>query len=385
MLSEGPVRNFGDRFAHVDLLRAVAVLLVMFDHAGIFDGPTGGSGVTIFFALSGFIIAFLMLRERDKTGGFSPSKFYLRRVVKIAPPFVVIILIPTLIFSIWNAIDWSAVLSQILFYFNWIYAQGDAVVYPGSGVAWSLSIEEQFYLVFAVVWFILVRTRAFERALVPIAVLAITAPTILRFLLAVNDGNTARIYFGTDTRLDGIAWGILVAALYHGWVGKGSRPTALSRALGSDWALIVAVVVFAAALIPQERWFQNTFQYSLHSMATCVVVIFGMLPGNGPVRRLFMRLSVWRPAALIGLASYSIYLLHQSVIWWLMALLIGHLPGAPILLLALVSIAVAAGVGIVIYLVVERPARRCYLNGVARRRPTVEPAEVTDPPAVAQF
>lgn len=371
-----PVRNFGNRFAHIDVLRAVAVLLVMFDHAGIADGPTGGSGVTIFFALSGFIIAYLMLRERDKTGSFSPANFYLRRVVKIAPPLVVIILIPTVIYSIWNPIDWAAVLSQVLFYFNWIYAHGDAVVYPGSGVAWSLSIEEQFYLVFAIVWFVLVRMRASERALIPIAVAAIAIPTILRFLFAVNDGNTVRIYFGTDTRLDGIAWGLLVAAVYHGWVRGGSRVTALSRALASDWTLVFAVLVFVAALVPQDRWFQNTYQYTLTSMATCAVVVFGMLPGRGPVRRAFEWIAVWRPAATIGLASYSIYLIHQTLIWWLLALLTRWLPGFPLLPLALLSIVFAALAGIVVYFAIERPARRWYLAWNTRRRPVEQPAPV---------
>ncbi|WP_181365120.1 acyltransferase family protein [Arthrobacter sp. HMWF013] len=88
-------------------MRAFAVMLVVVAHAGLGLIIPGGSGVTIFFTISGFIITYLMLRERDKTGGFSLGGFYFRRAVKIAPPLILAVVIPTLIYAIFEDINWG--------------------------------------------------------------------------------------------------------------------------------------------------------------------------------------------------------------------------------------------------------------------------------------
>lgn len=106
--------NSALRYAHIDALRALAVLIVVLGHAGVSNMP-GDAGVTIFFVISGFIITHILLRERESAGGFNVRKFYLRRALKLAPPFVLLIVAPTLAYSLWNAISWTAFLSQILF------------------------------------------------------------------------------------------------------------------------------------------------------------------------------------------------------------------------------------------------------------------------------
>src|SRR3954469_19419128 len=90
-----PPLNSANRFAHIDAMRAVAVGLVVVAHAGLDRVVPGGSGVTIFFSISGFIITYLVLRERDSAGGFAVGHFYLRRALKLGPPLVVIVFIPT--------------------------------------------------------------------------------------------------------------------------------------------------------------------------------------------------------------------------------------------------------------------------------------------------
>lgn len=334
-------------------MRAFAVLLVVVAHAGLGHIVPGGSGVTIFFSISGFIITYLLLRERDKTGGFSAKSFYLRRAIKIAPPFVIAIVIPTLIYSVWRAIDWGAFLAQLLFSFNWVYLYGEAEVLKGTGVVWSLAIEEQFYIVFAVIWLFAVKSKHWRKIVVFIAALGVVGSTVVRLIMATDPALTHRIYYGSDTRLDGIAWGVLAAVAFHWWQTSGSPNLLVKRILASDLTLVASVLVYMLSLVVRDEWFRDTFRFTLQSLAACAVILYGLVPGEGPVRKAFYRLSLWRPVALIGLASYSIYLVHLIIINGTRDLI--DLP-MPVEAAGLTIVGV--GVGVLLYKVIEIPAHR---------------------------
>ena len=151
--------NSDNRYAHIDAMRALAVMIVVVAHAGLGRTVPGGSGVTIFFTISGFIISYLLLRENDATGGFGIRAFYVRRLLKIGPPLLIAVLIPTLILALFKTINWSPFVGIVFFYFNWFKVAGGDAPLPGSGVVWSLSIEEQFYLGFALIWLLIVIGR----------------------------------------------------------------------------------------------------------------------------------------------------------------------------------------------------------------------------------
>lgn len=357
--------NGAHRFAHIDAMRAYAVLVVVVAHAGAGAVVPGGSGVTIFFTISGFIITFLLLREREKTGGFSVVGFYRRRAFKIAPPFLVAIVIPSFLFAAaGGALNWNAFLSQVFFVFNWLKIDGVPDVLPGSGVVWSLSIEEQFYIVFAIVWLLLVRRRYWAQATVAIAVFAILASTSLRIFFASTEGQESRIYYGSDTRLDGIAWGMLLAVGYFLWVKRGERPTWYSKMLASDLLLIAAVLLYVASLLLRDEWFRDTFRFTLQSIAAAVVIVYGLLPGSGPLRRTFYAVSLWRPIALAGLASYSIYLVHlvaASAIRGILVTLPSHVSFGVILGLGI-------ALGIAMYYAIELPVQRVRVKLEAKSR-----------------
>jgi peptidoglycan/LPS O-acetylase OafA/YrhL len=355
--------NQANRFAHIDALRAFAVVVVVLGHAGLGSIVPGGSGVTIFFSVSGFIITYLVLREMDKSGNFSARGFYVRRVVKIAPPLVLLVALPTLVYAIWNTIDVGAFLAQIFFVFNWLKVDGIPNVLPGSGVVWSLAIEEQFYIVFALLWLVAVKTRHARSLLAVFAGLSIVWSMSMRFVLAVNEGNEHRIYYGSDTRLDGIAWGVLAAIGYHAWVTNGQRPTKISRAIGNDWTLITAIVLFISSLAIRDEWFRDTLRFSFQSVAACLIILYGQVPGRGNVRHWFTRAVTWRPVAIIGLSSYSIYLAHLSI-----ANLLGPLLGElPVLLSGAAKILIGIGVGITVYYLLERPAHLLRIRREAAR------------------
>jgi peptidoglycan/LPS O-acetylase OafA/YrhL len=344
--------NSANRFAHIDGMRAFAVMIVVVAHAGLGHIVPGGSGVTIFFAISGFIITYLVLRERDKTGSFAPGMFYFRRFVKIAPPFFVLLLIPSLIYAIFEPIDWGALLAQVFFVFNWVYLGGGARVMPGTGVVWSLAVEEQFYIAFALVWLMLVRTRYWRSGLLVTAGAAVVVSNTLRFLLGDGAAGEHRIYYGTDTRLDGIALGVITAVLYHWWLSSGARPGRGVHLLSSDVTLVAAVLLYVATLVIRDEGFRYTSRFALQAIAACLVIVYGMLPGDGLLRRYFNALAMWKPVAVIGLASYSIYLAHLTIAYLVEPLL----PVLPLPAKAAVLTLAGVSVGIMCYYLIEKPA-----------------------------
>jgi len=364
MPSNAPALNVAGRFAHIDAMRAFAVLIVVLAHAGLGHIVPGGSGVTIFFTVSGFIITYLLLRERDKTGGFSVGGFYFRRAAKIFPPFAVIIIVPTLVWAMFNPLSWGAFASQVFFTFNWVTLRtGDQGILPGSGVVWSLAIEEQFYIAFALIWLAFVRASWWRLATAVLAASAILIATALRLVLAASPGSEDRIYFGTDTRMDGIAIGVLAALLFHLWDQRGTRDAAYSQVIGSDLAFAGAIIIYVASLVIRDDWFRDTFRFTFQSIAAAVIILYGMFPRRGPLKHALFAVSAWKPVAIIGLASYSIYLVHLIVDQFIR----GFLAGWPLLARTSVLVIVGLAAGIAVYYLIEIPVLRWRNHQKTRR------------------
>ncbi|PVE14969.1 acyltransferase [Arthrobacter sp. Bz4] len=355
--------NAANRYAHIDAMRAFAVMLVVIAHAGYGGVIPGGSGVTIFFSISGFIITYLLLKERDKTGGFSASGFYFRRALKIMPPLLIAIILPTLIHARWANIQWTDFLAQVFFLFNWLKARGDSIeVLPGTEVVWSLSIEEQFYIVFALVWLLAVRTRHWRAVITGLAVLGVVYSTVSRMIFASLPDMGDRIYYGSDTRLDGIAMGVLTAIGYHYWQSREGSLLTASPLLGRDSILVAAVLLYLVSLLIRDEWFRDTLRFSVQSIAACAVIVYGLLPGNGRLRGPFIAVSQWRVVSLLGLASYSIYLVHFVV-----AKFIREFFTLPADIEGALSIGLGTGLGIMLYELVEVPVRQ-YGQAIRKRQ-----------------
>ncbi|MHA7289662.1 acyltransferase family protein [Arthrobacter sp. MDT3-24] len=353
MSDEAAPKNGENRYIHIDALRAFAVMLVVVAHAGLGHFVPGGSGVTIFFAVSGFIITFLLLRERGESGSFSVFRFYQRRAIKIAPPFLVVVLIPTMIYSLWISVDWPVVMSQIFFAYNWVKYQGHFEVLPGSEVVWSLAIEEQFYIVFSIVWLLIAKGRRAMLWLGVTAGFAILYSTTVRFLLASSQ-SSERIYYGSDTRIDGIAWGVLAAVIYYSWISSDRARGKFVPSFSHPSILILAIGIYILSLVIRDEWFRDTVRYTLQAVATCAVILFGLVPGEGTVRRTFNAIARLPFVNLIGAASYSIYLVHLSVV----SVLRPYVETLPFVLSVFLLTTVGVGVGILVYSLVEIPAHK---------------------------
>lgn len=347
----------GSRYRHVDAMRALAVMLVVVGHAGLGGIVPGGSGVTIFFGISGFLITYLLLRERDRTGTFGIGKFYSRRLLKIGPPLVAIIVVPTLVYAIWNEVDWSAFSAQAFFYYNWFKADGQmAGVLPGSGVVWSLSIEEQFYVVVAVVWFLVAGMRTALKWLTVLAVTMILVSTAARVVIATSASvaEADRIYYGSDTRFDAIGWGVLTAVVYFSW-GHGRLPS-LQLLFGRTWIPLTALAAYLASLVIRDPWFRDTFRFSIQSIATCAVILYGFAATQTTFKHVFDSVVGVRLVQVVGLASYSIYLVHYGMDE-LVDLGVGGWTGAGVASAAVILVKVLVSVlaGVVLYYLIEKP------------------------------
>lgn len=348
-------------FAHIDAMRAGAVMLVVLSHAGLTVVP-GGSGVTIFFVVSGFIISHLLLRELEKTGSFDIRGFYVRRALKILPPLLIIVILPSLIYGIFKSLSWVDVAGQLLFFFNWVYVDSDVSVLPGTIVVWSLSIEEQFYVAVALLWLLMVRGRHPVMGLRILAWAIIVYSVLARAILFFAGATSDRIYFGTDTRSEAIAVGILVALWFrsrrlrsHGSMGAhadaAEQTAGKKELLGRDTILWTALALYLVSLVIRDELFRETLRYSMQAVAAALVIMWGLIGANGPMGRALNRSMKLQLVQLVGLASYSIYLVHLIVIRALEPVTLG-LP-APVTVA--LGVVLGTGVGILAWWGIEEP------------------------------
>jgi peptidoglycan/LPS O-acetylase OafA/YrhL len=167
----------------------------------------GAAGVDLFFALSAFLITSLLLKEREETGDISLRLFYLRRILRIWPLyFLVIGLGIVLSHTMANQhLQWYYVAGYLLFAGNWVhvvFGRPESIAFP----LWTVSIEEQFYLI----WPLLVK-KLKRRGLIVSGIAIFLLATVCRigFVLAGISGGY--IYYGSTARCDSIALGILIA------------------------------------------------------------------------------------------------------------------------------------------------------------------------------
>jgi peptidoglycan/LPS O-acetylase OafA/YrhL len=347
----------------------VAVLVVVVSHFGLGNIVPGRTGVTMFFVISGFVIMLSLLREEDATGRFSARNFYVKRAFKILPPLFVAVLLPTVLFARYLVLDWHKVLGQVGFYFNWYYAINDGKgVLPGSEVTWSLSIEEQFYVVFALIWALviwLVPLPYRRRGVAVLCFAAVSFSLVQRAALHNAGSLDIRLLYGTDTRIDSIAVGVLTAIWWNAkgvniQTGTGNR----SRLRGIG-LLGIAAVLFLCSVVMRMALYKDVVRPLSESIATALLIILGLLYGEALASRqsLVSRLISCPPVQLVGRASYSIYLVHLPLLLILQMYLqaVNHFIAIPL------EFMVSIAAGCLIYWIIEIPALRMRKTLLARK------------------
>lgn len=341
------------------------MLLVLLQHAGLEKGLLGSAGVTMFFVISGFVITNLALAEAAVTGRFAVADFYMRRAIKLLPPLFAIVVMPSLVIGIasnWTKVNPSNLLSQVLFFYNSVRIDGQQGVLPGTDVVWSLSVEEQFYIGFALLWLVCLRLAKPKTALAFLAALTLGLSNILRFGLA-NSGHqelAQRIYFSTDTRIDAIALGVLLALLFR----SGFWPKLCLRVSSLIWdgLLFASIAVLCFSLLLGDFAANYSWLITVHAVCSAGILMAGFSGGNGLLVRCLKRVSEISAFKVIGLASYSIYLVHHTVSLALSTMV----AGLPPVLGILIKVLAGLGVGMVAWLAVERPIEQ--LKSVRMKR-----------------
>lgn len=336
----------------LDGLRAISIGIVFVSHAG-FSSVPGGLGVSIFFVISGFLITTLLRVEGEDTGRISLRDFYVRRVFRILPLFYVVLVLGLLATRIGlgdGKVDADATGSQLLHWYNFFaITQSGYSIVPGTGIYWSLAIEEHFYLVFPVVFMLMLRRRlsAVRQGLVLLAGCAI----VLAWRLYLVHGlhvDPVRTYYGSDTRLDGLLFGCAAALVAspvldrRGDNDRGGVPW-------TRWPVAAgALAVLLATLLTRGDAFREGIRYTIQSVAIVLCLRYVISAAATPVGRVLNN----KVVAWFGRMSYGFYLVHQIIISWLQQ----RFTSKPVVLV--VSLVLSALVAWVLHLVVERPVGR---------------------------
>ena len=220
-------------------LRGVAIALVVAFHLGL-PLPGGGMvGVTLFFALSGFLITSLIVAEIDRTGRLDLVAFYVRRGRRLLPPLLAIVGLFMLLEAAVGILPSTAGndLLALTYLGNWARVMGDPMGLWNH--TWSLAIEEQFYVVWPALLLLVLSLGAIRSRWLAVLVLAAAlASALLRVGLLPQAPVSDRIYFGSDTRAEAILLGSAIALIRHhgrassvpGWLGYAGVTALLASA-----------------------------------------------------------------------------------------------------------------------------------------------------------
>lgn len=336
----------------IDGLRAIAVLAVFVFHLWPSILPSGYLGVDVFFVISGYLITLLILKEREENR-FSFSRFWTRRIKRLAPALMVMISISMLMgwffrlpeeYSNQALVGLLAIFGVSNLYFGFQqqdYFDSDIILHPYLHT-WSLGVEEQFYLVFpfliAIVW-----RWKFTGVLT-----LLLGITILSFLSTHAINNSSLNYYAPWARAWQLAAGSLLA-----WMHATGRMKAIPRP-GFWRNLGLTLIIFSCMGILSE-WHNSSWMTLTAVLGTLAIIA----AGHGRSTRTVLLSS--QPMVFIGLTSYSLYLWHQPLIVYYKNLIDVNITPAAGLTIFLLAVIIST----MSLFYVERPFRNYEIRPVS--------------------
>ncbi|MDQ7878308.1 acyltransferase family protein [Microbacterium sp. QXD-8] len=360
------------RFAGLDGMRAIAVTLVVFYHLfPLHLLPGGFLGVDVFFVISGFLITSLLLRERTATGRIALGRFWQRRARRLLPALAVVV-------AVCSALAWvvggdvlvdldAQVLGAATFSYNWVSIAGGGGYFAAATPElfrnfWSLAVEEQFYLLWPLLFpLFLLLPRAWGRTATAFALAAGSA--VWMGVVAGGGGDLTRAYFGTDTHAFGLLLGVglafLLAPLSR---ARWADSPAARRVTGGAGVVAIAALVALTALPLGGAVTAFPGALLAASLLSAVAIVAGVWPGSWFGRTLDVRALRW-----IGDRSYGIYLWH----WPLLVLAVaafapGHTVAAAPVWIGVSVLAATAAASALSFRFLETPVRRLGFRRSAR-------------------
>lgn len=337
-----PARPKSRYIPGLDGLRAFAVLAVIAYHMGMPWAAGGLLGVTIFFVLSGYLITSLLVIEFQGTGRINLPDFWLRRVRRLFPAIVFSVVAIAVLCTIFNHALLTKlrpdVIPSLFFFNNWWQIFHNVSYFDALGSPspvthfWSLAIEEQFYLVWPVLLFLLMKLGVKKRVLATMTLVLALASAVDMAVLFDPHGDPSRVYYGTDTRAFSLLIGAWLAFVWPshqlGASDEVKVSTGVRRALDA-----VGIVAFVGLCL--MVWLADGFSPFLYrgglvlcSVLTAIVIAVLVHPAS-----ILGRIAGLAPFVWIGKRSYGIYLWHYPLLllmlpqngltespWWMMLL-----------------------------------------------------------------
>ncbi|MEB3241005.1 MAG: acyltransferase family protein, partial [Synechococcus sp.] len=309
----------------IDGLRAIAVIAVILNHLNKSWLPGGFLGVDVFFVISGYVIMASIAGRRDQPLGPFLREFYRRRVQRLTPALLTCVAITALV-TCWFVPEPGSSLitgAASLFGVSNLYLLSEATNYFGTEASlnpftqtWSLSIEEQFYLLFPILaWWLLQRRHHRGNVALPIAVLGGLFLLSLQQFLQIISTDPTKAYFLTTARM----WELLAGALVF------QLRTAASGSRLCSLPAVAPIVV----LVPGLAMHADLAAISTPITVLATALLLPALETPGAIKTVLLHPGLRH----IGLISYSLYLWHWSVIclgrwtvglegWWMPVLLV---------------------------------------------------------------
>ena len=311
------------RLPALDGLRAIALLAVMAFHAGFSWIRGGYLPLTAFFVLSGFLITALLLLEHDGTGRIDLRAFWARRARRLVPGALLAMALVAVYVALGARREMAGLpgdaIASLTWVVNWRFVldgrtYADVFSEPSPlQHLWSLSVEEQFYVVLPLVAVACLGATRWRRStLATVSLLGIVASVVITRAVHEPGDPPLRAYFGTDTRAAELLVGVLLACVLIG-------PNGLRRPAGAAGRVVSAV---GAAALAGSVWCWFTlreFDDRLYEGGLVVIALLAaaVVAAATVERSLVSRVLGFGPLVRFGRISYGVYLFHWPLFLWL--------------------------------------------------------------------
>lgn len=354
----------------LDGIRAFSVIAVMLYHANIAWLPGGFLGVEVFFVVSGFLITSLLIEERESTQHIDLKQFWIRRARRLLPAFFVMVCATAVCVAFYatdSAPDFRRdVLPSLGYFSNWwqIFAV-DIPYFAASSLPvlrhlWSLAVEEQWYLVWPLLFTFIFGAKWMHPKISGLLLVAcsgaVMVATALRFVQD-DETRTNFLYLSTLTRSSGLLLGAAVAMLWRPW--RKTSPSSWWRSSIADVLALASIavigVLMATVHVADERLYKGGLAAT--TIASAVVIAVVMRPNGVFVQKLFSQDFFVE----VGRRSYGLYLWHWPIF------VVAHARDSGNRLA--VALAVTVIINEFVYQFVEIPTRQGALGNWWRNRP----------------
>lgn len=301
--------------ADIDGLRALAVTLVLFFHIELAPFTGGFVGVDVFFTISGFLITGIIVKQLE-AGNFSFKQFYIRRAYRLLPAFIFLVivvllagavLLPPIAYS--NLIESSLAAGLFISNFYFFFEQGGYFATASHELpllhTWSLSVEEQFYLIMPLAFVLLYKISS-SRLRLYLVIVCLLLAAVFAHLLTMWKPSIA--YFFVGSRFAEFLIGSVLALLVH---QRGQAIVPHTYFANVLFLFGTSMLVYSAFAIDKQTLFPG-FIALIPCLATALIIYSGT-----NVRCLSHRLLGNRSLVFVGLLSYSLYLWHWPIVAFL--------------------------------------------------------------------